>query len=159
VRSIAAAVSLLAVTGAVVACSSSSPSPSASDDAAFCSLLLSFRAAADEVQAGMDSKDPAAAEAAITRLSGQVDELSRRAPDDIAADVDRAATFVRDLRDLLAEHGYDVDAIVADAQASEQFVEINSDEAQASLAQLRSYADADCAASGAPPTTIASGPS
>lgn len=158
VRSFAA----LATTAALslAACSSDdgsggSSSPNTNSKDQFCGLLLSFRATIDSLADDVSTGDPAALQDVLQRMVSQSVVLQQRAPDDIKADVDTYATFIAKVDALFAGKGYDITAIESDEQAAGTFAELNSDAVDASLDQLRAYAEQDCTAAtpAAPATT------
>ncbi len=157
VRSLAA----LAITAGVAlgACSTSdgdSSTANTNSQDVFCGLLLSFRATIDSLSDDVNSGDPAALKDVLQRMVSQSGVLHERAPDDIKPDVDTYASFITQVDALFAGKGYDIAAVEGDEQAAAKFAELNSDAVDASLGQLRAYADQDCAAAPvtpAPPAT------
>lgn len=139
-------VAVLAIGG----CSSSSAGSSSTSRGtgskeSFCTLLLAFRVSNDSLDGEITSGDPATAKSAFERLVEQVKLLQQRAPADIKPDVDTTATFLGQFEALLAKYSYDLTTLSADPAAAEQFATLNSSAVQASLDQLRSYGDTDCA--------------
>jgi hypothetical protein len=152
VRSLAALA--ITVSVALSACSSSgngSSTANTNSKDVFCGLLLSFRATIDSLADDVNSGDPSSLKDVLQRMVSQAGVLQERAPEDIKPDVDTYASFITQVDALFAGKGYDITAIEGDEQAAGTFAELNSDSVDASLEQLRAYADQDCAA--APTTT------
>jgi site-specific recombinase len=154
-----AAASLLGF-GGLVGCSSDKQSATttaagdvATPDGSFCSLLLSFRATNDALDAGYNSGDTAQTEASVKQLVSQGDLLRRKAPAEIKPDVDVVAQYVTALDQLLGKYDYDLEAFVGNEEASAEFLALTSDEVDSSLLQLRSYADTTCAPAESTSTT------
>ena len=146
VRSLAALV--IAAVVALAACTSSdggSATANTNSQDVFCGLLLSFRSTIDSLADDVGSGDPNALRDVLQRMVTQAGVLQDRAPDDIKTDVDTYASFITEVDALFAGKGYDITAIEGDEQAAGRFAELNSDAVDASLDQLRAYADQDCA--------------
>ena len=146
---------LMVLTGCSSSSSDSTGSDGAVPDGSFCSLYVAFRSSNDSLADDVNSGDAESAKAAITRLVSQTELLRKKAPPEIKADVDVVSDYVISFDQLFAEYGYDIDAFDRDEEASDKFSALSSINFDASLAELRRFADTECVAGGATTTTLA----
>lgn len=139
-------------------CTSSSPStstrPGGGDDGSFCSLLIAFRAANDSLDIEVNSGDAGRVERAIGTLASQVTLLRQKAPSGIDADVTTVGAFIGNLQSFFAKYAYDLDAIVANTTATQEYGQLVTPEFEAAQGQLMTYAESTCGESVATSTTI-----
>lgn len=87
-----------------------------------------------------DAEDPAAIEAAYGEVEERADEYVDAAPDQIRDDAETVVGSLRELRDLLESHGWDVNEVADDPA----FVEIFTSDVEEAGNRLDDFEDANC---------------